>query len=513
MIKLPQLKLSAQLAISAVAGAMIPLTLAPYNIWPLAFISLAALAWLMSEQSGKRCGLLSFVFGLGLYGVGASWVYVSIHHFGSTSFALSLLMTVAFVSGLALCFALPFVAYGRWLSRMPSATVWAFPAVYVLGEWMRTWFLTGFPWLYLGYGHLHSPLSGWAPLFGVLSLSLMVAFTSTTLLATVTKQLRAPQRIAALSLVCSLWVGGIALSFVQWTEIQDDPIEVGIAQANIPQELKWEPSFLNETFRIFHELSDELWEKDWVIWPEAAIPLLFTEAQGDLESLNQQALRTDTVFITGILYDNWDNVDGLNWEDIEYYNSLVALGNGSGVSYKTRLVPFGEYVPLEEWLRGLIAFFDLPTSIIHPGPAYTDGLNANGVRVAPTICYEVVYPDLVAKRARQADILLTVSNDAWFGLSIGPIQHFEMAQMRALETGRYMIRATNNGLTGIIDTKGNTLMQGGRYTRESLSGTVYTVTGQTPFLVWLSYPLLVFCIGMLIWTIIDARRSTAGRPD
>lgn len=506
MIKFLKFNLGARVAIAAIAGALIPLTLAPYNVWPLAFISLMTLAWLMSGQTGRRCGLYGFAFGLGLYGVGASWVYISIHHFGSTSLVLSLLMTIAFVSGLALCFALPFFAYGRWLSRLPGATLWAFPAVYVLGEWMRTWFLTGFPWLYLGYGHLHSPLAGWAPVFGVLSLSLIVALTSTTVLIAITKELKAAQRLTALALVCALWLGGYGLTFAQWTEIQDTPIEVGIAQGNIPQELKWEPSFLNETFRIFNELSDSLWDKDWVIWPEAAIPLLYTEAKGDLESLEQQAKRTDTVFITGILYDDWSKVDGANWEDIKYYNSLVALGNGSGVTFKTRLVPFGEYVPLEKWLRGMINFFNLPTSIIHPGPAYEKGLNANGVEVAPTICYEVVYPDLVAQRARDAEVLLTVSNDAWFGLSIGPVQHFEMAQMRALETGRYMIRATNNGLTGIIDPKGKTLMQGGRYTREALSGTVYPAKGQTPFLLWLSYPLLGFCALMIAWTAYRARK-------
>ncbi len=507
MLRIQQLHIAWRLLIAGAAGAAIPLTLAPYEFWPLSFLSLGLLAVLTQGQNTRHCGLLGFGFGLGLYGVGASWVYVSIHQFGSTSMILSLLMTAAFVAGLALCFALPFFAYGRWLSRNTLATLLLFPVVYVLGEWMRSWFLTGFPWLYLGYAHLFSPLAGWAPILGVFGLSFMVALTSSTLAETLNKSAPTRARMITSVLVVLIWGSGALLKRVEWTQIDPQPITIGMAQANIPQELKWEPSFVGETFRIFHSLSDDLWQKDWVIWPEAAIPLLYNDAKGDLDSLDVQAQKTNTVFITGILYDDWSKVTDDNWESIRYYNSLVALGLGSGVSYKTRLVPFGEYVPMEHWLRGLINFFDLPTSIIHPGPAYTDGLNANGVRIASTICYEIVYPDLVAERAEKADILLTVSNDAWFGLSIGPIQHFEMAQMRALETGRYLIRATNNGLSGIVDNRGRILVQGGRYTRESISGTVHTTKGSTPFVKFRSYPILLICVLLLAGAILNQRRK------
>lgn len=480
-------------ALACAAGALIPLTLAPYDLWPFAFLGLAIFVRLIHQQSGLQSMLIAFAFGLGLYGVGASWVYISIHQFGSTSIPLSLLMTAAFVGGLALCFALPFYAYGRWLGGHSYSILLAFPAVYVLGEWMRSWFLTGFPWLYLGYGHISTPLGGWAPILGVFGVSLIVVFTTCALINFVLRLTPARGYRTGLLVVMFFWVSGAVLRLIDWTDIDTKPIHLGMAQGNIPQELKWEPAFLTETFRIFNSLSDDLWQLDWVIWPEAAIPLLYHEAQGDLESLETQANKTDTVFITGILYDNWDNVKGDNWEDIRYYNSLLALGKGSGIAYKTRLVPFGEYVPLESWLRGLIHFFNLPTSIIHPGPKYLGGLNANGVIIAPTICYEVVYPDLVAARAGAANVLLTVSNDAWFGLSIGPIQHFQMARMRALETGRYMIRSTNNGLSGIIDPKGKTLVRGGRFTRESIVGTVYSASGKTPFLWWYSYPVVFFC--------------------
>ncbi len=418
-------------------------------------------------------------------------MYVSISQFGSTSAFVSFLMTATFVAGLAACFCLPFYAYGRWFSRSQYAWMFALAAVWVLGEWMRSWFLTGFPWLYLGYAHVDTFLAGWAPVFGVFGLSFFVVLSACGLLLTIKNAQHFNKQTTLVAVgVLSIWLSGLILKPVSWTEIDPKPITVGMAQGNIPQKYKWDPQYLMPTFRIFNGLSDELWQYDWVIWPEAAIPLLYSGAKADLETLNTQALKTDSVFITGILYDNREN--------FEVYNSIVAVGKGSGITFKTRLVPFGEYVPLEKWLRGLINFFNLPTSIIHIGPEYEQGLQANGVEIGSTICYEVVYPDLVAKRAATANVLLTISNDAWFGLSIGPIQHFEMAQMRALETGRYMVRSTNNGLSGIIDHKGQTLVTGGRFTREAIVGKVHSSTGTTPFVIWRSWPIIIGCFGLLL---------------
>lgn len=483
--------------VALIAGALGPLSLAPYDWWLLGLLSIAALAFTMLGQSAKRCTALAFVFGLGMYGVGASWVFISINQFGSTSVPLSLVLTGAFVAGLAMFFALPFYAFGRWFNTGAWGLLFAFPAFWVLDEWMRSWLLTGFPWLYYGYSHLHTPLAGWAPVLGVFGVSFAVAFTACALLATALRLASKPLLLNCLVASAALWAVGAGLRFIEWTDLAPEPITLGMAQGNIPQERKWDPLFLNETFRIFNGLSEPLWQYDWVIWPEAAIPLLYHEAQADLESLGAHASKTNTVFITGILYDDRDN--------LQYYNSLVALGEGSGITFKTRLVPFGEYVPMESWLRGLIRFFDLPTSVMHEGPEYVNGLNANGVIIAPSICYEVVYPDLVARRAADAHVLLTVSNDAWFGRSIGPVQHFQMAQMRALETGRYMVRSTNNGISGIIDHKGNVVVQGGRYTREIIRGEIFPAQGLTPFIVWRSWPTIALCFLLLIGVRYKAR--------
>ncbi len=475
------------LLIAFMAGALLPVSLAPFNIWPLGIVSLAVLAHQVNQQRAGRCFLLALSYGLGLYGVGASWVYVSINQFGSAPPALAALLTLLFVVGLSLALALPFLLYGRFIAMHRLALVAGFPAFWVLNEWFRSWFLTGFPWLYSGYAHLHTPLAGWAPTLGVFGVSLAVAFTAAVLVYLVQavrlRQTRSRLTWAMGGGLAAVWLTGGLLLLPQWTRPVGEPVSVGMAQGNIPQERKWDPSFRSETFRIFTGLSRPLWQHDWVIWPEAAIPLMYHSAQRELDALAALANQTDTVFITGILYDNP--------EPEHYYNSLVALGKGEGIEFKTRLVPFGEYVPLEHWLRGLIDFFNLPTSIIHPGPAYSGGLRAKEVIIAPTICYEVVYPDLVAARARGSHVLLTVSNDAWFGNSIGPVQHFQMAQMRALETGRYMVRSTNNGISGIINPRGKLEVVGGRNTQEAIEGSIQPLEGVTPFLIWRSWPVVL----------------------
>lgn len=496
--------------VAILAGSLVTFSLAPYHLWPLGMISVGLLACLNYKTSVKHQFLISFLYGLGLYGFGASWVFISINEFGSTSLLLSLLLTAAFVSFLAFVFALPFLLFAKLFRHTSLIYLIGFPAVWVLNEWFRSWVLTGFPWLYLGYAHIHSPLSGWAPIFGIFGISLFTTFSACIPLLLIMRPQFPEWSKLSFSrwsiLLLLIWSTGFGLSKVSWTEQDVEAIDVGMAQGNIPQEKKWLPSFLDETYDIFSTLTEPLWALDWVIWPEAAIPLLHSYAAEDLAKLDAQASATNTVFITGILYDDRANA--------KYYNSIIAKGLGEGITFKTRLVPFGEYVPLEKWLRGTIEFFNLPTSILHIGPDRPDGLNANGLKISPYICYEVVYPDLVAGRAKDSAVLLTVSNDAWFGQSIGPIQHLQMVQMRALETQRYFIRSTNNGISAFINDKGDIINQGGRATREAIIGKVYATTGSTPFMVWRSWPVVVICFTLLffLWIREKKYKFTAELP-
>lgn len=485
---------------ATLGGALVPLSMAPYSLWPAGIIGLFFIAIALRNSTPKRALLLTFAAGLALFGVGVSWVHVAIAQFGNSSQSIAFTLTALFITGLAAVFAAPFYLYGRFLSRSLFGQTLGFAALWVAGEWLRSWLFTGFPWLYVGYGQINTPLSNFAPIFGIFGVSL-----ATCLIAASILWLREHYRThtshgapaLALGAIILLYGAGLALAQVSWTQAKPHKISIGLMQPNIPQEHKWEPSYYSQTLDTFSELSEPLWELDWVIWPEAAIPYPYHQAAPLLDQIDQYSKTLGTVFITGIIYDDY--------EAYKYYNAIIARGAGSGEYFKQRLVPFGEYVPFEEQLRGIIAFFNLPTSIIHIGPFNKAGLNANGVLIAAAICYEIVYPDLIAEISRDKDVILTISNDAWFGYSNGPLQHFEMARMRAIETGRYVIRATNNGVSGFISPKGDIIKHGGRFTREAIVGEVQRMKGTTPFMVWQSWPMALTCFFIIFCCVVHQR--------
>ena len=490
------------------AGIMVPFSLAPYKVWLLGLLSAVILAFLLNRLSGKKSFLRSFVYGIGMYGAGASWVYVSIHDFGAASMVLAGLLTFIFVLGMAVVFALPFVVYSKYFSHTNTGLLFGFAAIWVLGEWLRSWLLTGFPWLYLGYAHIETWLSGWAPILGVFGLSFL-ALLSGVGVAWCAINLRNWRKqksqikitsvlltTAVVAFTVVLWLAGNLLQRVNWTSYDDaDQVTVALVQPNIPQDMKWQPIYRMHIMETLRELTADYWGSDIIVWPEAAIPLMYHDAGFFIDENHQQAVESGTALISGILYDS---IDEVGQEETKYYNSIMGMGNASGIYFKQRLVPFGEYVPLEQYLRGLIAFFDLPNSVIHSGPKNQNLLSTEKYAIATFICYEVVYPDLVVDYAKQSDIMITISNDAWFGDSIGPKQHFQMAQMRALENGRYMLRGTNTGISAIISEKGQVLTKLPPFNQISAQGKAYLTHGTTPFAKFGSLPIIMFCFSICL---------------
>ncbi len=487
--------------IALVSGLLLPLSFAPVSFWPIAILCLTSLAFILQEKTAKQCMTIGFIFAIGMFGSGVHWLFVPIYQFSSTPAILAALLVLLFVVACATAFfALPFYIYGRWCSQHRLGLWLGLPAAWVITEWLRTWLFTGFPWLFLGYGHIDSWLAGWAPITGVLGLSFIIAFTASTILFVWQQKQNKLLASGGLFLCALFWVSGWAFTHVQWTRDFEKPVSVGLAQGNIPQELKWERSFLQPTLDRYQTLNNQLIHNDWVVWPEAAIPLI-ANTQRDhqrltplLADLKQQAVENNSALITGILY--------LAPETGKAYNSIIATGLGSGIYFKQRLVPFGEYAPLEDWLGGLFNFFSIQRSMIALGPADQRGLQIGTAMLAPSICYEIVYPDLVALGAIDSNVLITISNDAWFGSSIGPLQHMQMAQMRALETQRYLIRGTNNGVSALVDDKGAIFAKTERFVIDSTEGEVELRQGATPFMVMGSEPIVFLCLvilGVFAW--------------
>ncbi|WP_308366469.1 MULTISPECIES: apolipoprotein N-acyltransferase [unclassified Microbulbifer] len=505
-------------ALAAAAGALLTLSLAPFGWWICGLLSLSLLAWLNLRAAGEgrqlgggRSLWLALCYGLGLFASGGSWVYVSITQFGGSSVPLGLLLTGAFVSIMALLLALPFYFLGRFTDNKISFAL-AFAALWFVSEWLRSWFFTGFPWLFAGYAHIGTWLSGWAPVISVYGIGLLLAFTAAVIALAASGRLApllTPENkrahIALLLAAALPWPLGALLSQVEWTAPEGKEISVGLVQANIPQEKKWLPEFRGETISRYQDGTRALSERgvDVIVWPEAALPLFYHQAPNLMQALQRNAENSGIDLISGVLYDSDDN--GLRI----IHNSAAVFGRSPQVYHKRHLVPFGEYVPLEEWIRGTIEFFDLPTSFIRPGGEGQQPLHAGGASWAPLICYEIVYPQIVADSALSAQVLLTISNDAWFGDSIGPLQHMQMAQMRALETGRYLVRGTNTGVTAIVDPRGQIIDRLPQFERAELVGRIRAVSGSTPFMLAGVWGVFALALPMLVSAQLLRRRRTS----
>ncbi|MGE0622383.1 MAG: apolipoprotein N-acyltransferase [Pseudomonadales bacterium] len=499
------------------AGGLLPLSMAPFGLWPLGPVSLALwFVLLMSGGAGRDRGLLTgWLYGLGLYGVGVSWVYFSIHDYGHASPLLAGFLVVLFAGGMAL---FPMLAAGifRWLNPPGGERdadwvrggAWFVILVLAL-EWLLTWFLTGFPWLAAGYGQIDSPLAGFAPVGGVALVSAMTLVSAVGFVLT-GRLLRSGggvwPRLAVLwktpwpALAVLPWLLGAVLSMITWTQ-PGPPRTAALVQGNVPQTVKWEPDQQLPIIRHYRTLTEPHWGADLILWPEAALTVFDHQAAELLAVLDERGKAAGSALVLGL-----PAVEIHPGGDYDFLNTARGLGTADGRYVKRRLVPFGEYVPMEGLLRGVIEFFDLPMSHARAGAWLQPPLTVNGARVSMAICYEIVYPELVRD---DVDVLLTISNDTWFGDSIGPWQHLAIARMRALENGRWLLRATNNGVTAIVDDRGEVRGRLPQFEAGVLSGTYREMRGHTPFNRFGPWPL--YALLLVVVAVLTYRKTGRGR--
>ena len=481
-------------------GALLPLTLAPFDWWPLGLVSIGGWFWLLN-RSVAPAWALGFAYGLGKFGVGVSWVYVSIHTYGNASPPLATLLVLLFVAGLSL-FTLAHARLYAWL-RIPSqkdqpgtlaalGNPWLFAASWVAFEWVLTWFLTGFPWLYPGYGHLHTPLANLLPIGGVSLASLGIVVTAAFLCTSLLERHRPAYRATAAAVAALPWLIGAALSGAQWVESAATRT-AALVQGNVDQAVKWDRENRLPIINRYLDLTESHWGHDLILWPEAAITLFEHEAAPWLQRWDERGKAANTSLVLGI-----PGVEQTAEGSYQFQNTAIAVGQGEGRYVKRRLVPFGDYVPFEGVLRGLIQFFDLPMSRAAPGPWEQQPLTLGEDRAATAICYEIAYANLTRTSAVEADLILTVTNDTWFGRSIGPLQHLQIAQARALENGRWLLRAASNGVTAIVDHRGQVKARLPQFERGVLVGEFQIMAGRTPFSRFGDGWLTALCLASLL---------------
>jgi apolipoprotein N-acyltransferase len=462
------------LGLALAAGALAVLGFAPFSLYPLPVLAVAALIESL-RHGGPRTGFWrGYAFGIGLMGLGVPWIRISLNEFGNLDAWIANVMMVVFVAVMALYYGLT-----GWLARrLDAGGPWALPlllvpAILVILEWLRGWLFTGFPWLNLGNSQIDGPLAGLAPVLGVYGISLAVAVSGGLLWGLV----RWPgmARLGAAAGLVVLWLSGFALQQADWTRPSAPPLTAVVVQANIPQAMKWEPEARVEIMEAHLDMTlPHLGSADLVLWPETAIPDFLHLVRAQLtEPLAGRARAAGTEIVIGIPV--------LDLDTRRYYNGLVSITSGEDTYAKRHLVPFGEFMPFKGLIGPLAELFEVPMSDFSAGEDARPLLDVGPHQAGAAICYEDAFPAEVMEALPEAAYLITVSNDAWFGDSLAPHQHLEIARMRALESGRDMVRATNTGISAIVDHRGRLTGTIPSFQRGTLAGEITPRAGITPY--------------------------------
>jgi len=460
------------------------LAFAPFGFYPLAPILLVPLLYAFKESNPRQASRHGFAFGAGLFLAGTYWLYISIHVFGQAP----LFVAIFLMLGLVFIMALYYGAIGWLIARLATGGLWQFvlisPTVWVLSEWLRGWFLSGFPWMTLGYGQIDSPLAGFAPLFGIYSVSLMVVISASALLAALLA--KGNSRMPFIALALLPWIAGFTAGNINWTKPSGPIVRTTIVQGGVSQDKKWLPEQFTATLDLYRESILKDSESDLVIWPEVAIPAVIDQVEYYISQIDRDMAAREQMLLFGILE-----------RDIaakQVFNSVVSIGGESRQIYRKRhLVPFGEYFPVPDFVREWMRLMNLPYSDITPGADVQPLVELpDGNLLSIAICYEDAFAAEQLYALPDAGILVNVSNDAWFGASIAPHQHLEIARMRALESGRQVIRATNNGVSAFIGHDGRVLARGPQFEFVAMTHDVQPRTGLTPFARFGNWPVILF---------------------
>ncbi|MEP2650793.1 MAG: apolipoprotein N-acyltransferase [Paraglaciecola sp.] len=517
MTKVNQIPLKVKLFLALLSGASLTFCYAPFSLWWLMLLGFSSFIYLLTCVQKNQAFKLGFAFGLGWFGAGISWVHVSIADFGGIPLIASIALMLLLCGYLAIYPALSSLLLKKYfdVKHWPLAL----PLIWLFFETLRGWLFTGFPWLSLGYAQLSGPLSGWMPVLGEIGVSIIVVLLGTSIAI----WLPSKNWGQTAFLIIVILVSGAVLNTHQWAKPTGDVVNVAMVQGNIQQALRWAPEQDQPTMEKYRNMTASHWQSDVIIWPEAAIPKLEPIAQEYLAELDQVAAENQVGLITGIV--------NYNFETREAYNNLIGLGlkhptstedehlNKGHYHYfhnnrftKHHLLPIGEFIPFENWIRGLAPIFDLPMSSFSRGAYKQENLLAKGYHFAPAICFEIAFPTQIsANLYHDTDFIITVSNDAWFGASHGPDQHLEIAQVRAKEFGLPVLRATNNGITAFIDHTGAIQSRLPQFEAGVLSEHVKQVSGHTIYRSFGYFPIWCLSLGLFL-TALWFRNKSSFKP-
>lgn len=497
------------LLIAAALGLLHAMSFAPWQLPWLQALALAALfALALRAGSARNALLFGFAFGMGWFGLGVSWVFISMHRYGGMPVWLAGPATAAFCAYLAIYPALALGAAHRFVHAPAARALLALPAAWAASEWLRGTVLTGFPWVASGYAHSDGALAGFAPVIGVYGITLLAALVAGAIACWTVPGAASVRQRALGSAGAVLWlIAGLLLPRVEWTQPVGAPISVRLAQGNVPQDLKFADDGVQRAIDTHMALLAGP-RVDLAVLPESVFPVPLNDLP---DAVTQRLLdftagqRTALVF--GVFIEQPRG---------QYFNSAVGLSqDGPGGRpqvqrySKRHLVPFGEFIP---WgFRWFVDLMHMPIGDQQRGAPYQGPMDLAGQRIAVNICYEDLFGREIISAwqvpERAPTLLLNISNLAWFDDSIALDQHLQISRLRAMETGRPMLRATNTGATAAIDARGQVTAALPYLTAAALDAQVTGHTGVTPYVRWGDWPALALIAGLLLLAAWQGRRS------
>lgn len=460
---------------------------APFYLYWLPWLTIAGLLmlWHFSEAP-LQAFKLGLVFGLGLYCFGIYWIYISLHTFGEMPGWFAGLCTFLLCLFMAL-----FPAVTGYIAKRLQSPLWIGPVLWALADWTRSWIFTGFPWLTLGYTQApDSALAGYLPVIGVYGVSALTGLMASGLLQFLIYPSQKIRNSATLAII--LMVGSV-LSLTPWTTVTGKPINVALLQGNISQTIKWSPAHAQDTLQRYLDMVRQVQDSQLIILPETALSMVVEEIDpAYLKAYQAHAQKSHGDVLFGVIESRQS----------EYFNSAMSVGSSATQYYaKNHLVPFGEFIPFkgifgwiyQNWLH-------MPLSDLSRGHSHKPLLIA-GQEVGVNICYEDVFGEEIAKQLPEAKLLVNMSNDAWYGQSFAADQHMQFSQVRALETGRMVLRSTNTGATAIIDKNGQILQHAPHDQALILQGQAQGYEGATPYVRWGNYLFLLLSGLIVAWSV------------
>ena len=481
--------------IAAFLGLLFSLGFAPNDLWFVSIFSITCLHFLIQETNKKELFCIGYSFGLGLWSLGISWMYVSIYFYGNLSFTISIFLTLIFIGILSIYSGVTLFLYHYLRSSSLISIVFSLPIAWIIVEYLRTIFFTGFPWLISGTMLADTILDGWTPIIGAQGNSFLLLVLSSLLFLFISEFKKYKTALLSGSFIFLLLISGFSLKNIEWTSLEDSII-ASVMQTNLDLDDKWSAKGVKETKNMMQMALDNAEEGEIIVFPETALIFSESEIKDWLDYIKLKAELKEVTLITGIIERE---------EGFKVRNRILGLGMANSHYDKVKLVPFGEFIPFEALTGKLFDILGLRLTNTVPGEEINT-INAGNIRISASICYEIAFSELIRKTALESNLLVTISNDTWFGSSYGPIQHLEIAQNRALEHKKTLLRSTNSGISAFISRNGEIIEKQGYFEDKLLKKEINLYTGETFFAKYGNLPLFIILSAIFIY-LLNLRRK------